>query len=170
MIQSLGGRMPKIIVALVVTVLASGTAAATDKSDVMAVVHQFVDSFNKGDIKGGLATCADSALIIDDFSPHVWDGAGAGAKWASDFDADSKRTQTTEGVVTIGKPRHLDVTGDRAYVVLPAGYTYKVAGKPMQNTGSVWTLALQKTAAGWGITGWAWAAGKESPATTQPTH
>ena len=162
--------MRKMILALVVAVLASGTAAATDKTDVMAVVHQFVDGFNKGDVKSALATCADNVVILDDFAPHVWDGAGACAKWASDFDADSKKTQTTEGVVTIGKPRHLDVTGDRAYVVLPAGYTYKVAGKPMQNTGSVWTLALQKTGAGWRITGWAWAGGKESPVTTKATH
>jgi ketosteroid isomerase-like protein len=160
----------KIIVALVVAVFASGTAAATDTSDVMAVVHQFVDGFNKGDTKRALATCADNTLIIDDFAPHVWDGTGACARWASDFDADSKKTQTTDGVVTIAKPRHLDVTGDRAYVVLPAAFTYKVAGKPMQSTGSVWTLALQKTAAGWRITGWAWAAGKETPVTSEATH
>jgi ketosteroid isomerase-like protein len=162
--------MRKIIVALAVAVLASGTAVASDKTDVMAVVHQFADGFNKGDVKSALATCADNVVIIDDFSPHVWDGAGACAKWASDFDADSKKTQTTEAVVTMGRPRHLDVMGDRAYVVLPTGYTYKVAGKPMQSTGCVWTLALQKTGAGWRITGWAWAGGKESPVTTQATH
>jgi ketosteroid isomerase-like protein len=162
--------MRRIVVVLVLAVFTAGTAAATDPSDVMAVLHQMADSFNKGDMKSVVAGCADSTVIIDDFPPHVWDGAGACAKWASDFDAISKKMQWTEGVVTIGKPRHVDVTGDRAYVVAPAGWTYKVAGKPMQTTGSVWTFALQKTAGGWRVTGWAWAGGKDSPVTTAAAH
>jgi hypothetical protein len=50
----------------------------------------------------------------------------------------------------------LDVTADRAYVVVPADYTYKQKGKAMKQTGSILTVALQKGSAGWRITGWAW--------------
>jgi ketosteroid isomerase-like protein len=162
--------MRRIMLALGLAVCAAGTASATEKSDVLAVIHQYVDGFNTGDAKSGMAACADQTLIIDDFPPHVWDGAGACAKWANDFDALAKKTQFTDGVLTLGKARHLDVTGDRAYVVLPASLTYKLEGKPMQTTGSLWTFALQKTAAGWRITAWAWAAGKDSPVTTGPVH
>jgi ketosteroid isomerase-like protein len=161
--------MRRIVAALVLAVWA-GAAAATDKSDVMAVVHQYVDGLNKGDTKSALAACADHALIIDDFPPHVWDGESACTKWAGDFDAVLKQAQMTDAVVTLGKTRHLDVTGDRAYVVLAASLTYKLAGKPMQTTGSLWTFALQKSTPGWRITGWAWAAGKTSPVTTEPKH
>jgi hypothetical protein len=40
--------------------------------------------------------------------------------------------------------------------VVPANYNYKQDGKPMVETGSTFTLALQKVAAAWRITGWAW--------------
>jgi ketosteroid isomerase-like protein len=155
--------MPRTIMALALAACAIGPVFGSEASDVMAVVHQYADAFNKGgDMKSGLAACADQAVIIDDFPPHVWDGAGSCAKWASDFDALAKNTQMTDEVVTLGKARHVDVTGDRAYVVVPASLSYKTQGKAMQVTGSVWTFVLQKIGGSWRITAWAWGGGKES--------
>ena len=51
----------------------------------------------------------------------------------------------------------LIITADRAYVVVPANYTFKKNGKLVKETGSMFTFALQKGEAGWRITGWAWA-------------
>jgi ketosteroid isomerase-like protein len=116
-----------------------------------------VDGFNKGDTKTAVAACAEQTSIIDEFPPHEWHGAGACAKWANDFDADAKKNGITDGIVTLGTPRHVDITGDRAYVVVPASYTFKKKGKPAKETGSTLTLALQKEASGWRISGWAWA-------------
>jgi hypothetical protein len=59
--------------------------------------------------------------------------------------------------VTISKPRRVAVTGDRAYVVVPATYKYKQKGKPVTESGAVWTFALQKLTGGWRVAGWAWA-------------
>ena len=148
--------MHKIMVALAFAVLAAGPVAATDKTDAMVPVNQFIDGFNKGDLKAALAACADQTSIIDEFPPHEWHGAGACAPWANDFGADAKKNGITDGKVTIGSPRHVDVTADRAYIVVPATYAYKQNGKPMKESGSTLTLALQKAAAGWRITGWAW--------------
>jgi ketosteroid isomerase-like protein len=61
--------------------------------------------------------------------------------------------------VKLAKPRHVDVTGDRAYVVVPATMTFKVHGKPVTQTGSTFTVALRKLEDGWRITAWAWAKG-----------
>ena len=49
------------------------------------------------------------------------------------------------------------VTGDRAYVVVPANYTYRQRGKQVTESGSIMTVALKKVAAHWRITGWSWA-------------
>jgi hypothetical protein len=117
--------MRKLFVAVIVVVAVAGFAAASEQAEVMAPVHQFVDGFNKGDAKSALATCADQTLIIDEFPPHVWQGAGACATWASAYEADAKKNGITDGVVTLGKPKHVDVTGDVAYVVVPANYVYK---------------------------------------------
>ena len=148
--------MNKIIVALAVALMAAGPTVASEKADVMVPVHQFTDGFNKGDTKSALAACADQTSIIDEFPPHEWHGAGACSKWLDDFVADAKKNAITDGVVTLGKPRHIDIAADRAYVVIPANYTFKMKGKPVKETGSMLTIALQKGAVGWLITGWAW--------------
>jgi hypothetical protein len=56
----------------------------------------------------------------------------------------------------LGHSRHVDVTGDRAYVVVAADYAYRQHGKAVEETGSLLTLALQEGAAGWRITAWSW--------------
>ena len=149
--------MHKIFIALAVAVLAAGmTAASDEKTDVMVPVHQFVNGFNKGDTKTAVAACAEQTSIIDEFPPHDWHGVGACSTWANDFDADAKKNGITDGIVTLGNPRHIDITGDRAYVVVPASYTFKQKGKLVKEIGSTLTVALQKGEAGWRITAWAW--------------
>lgn len=149
--------MYKILIALALVVLAAGPGVADEKTDAMMPVHQFIDGFNKGDVKTAVAACADETSIIDEFPPHEWHGTGACTKWSNDFDADAKKNGITDGFVTLGKPRHIDVTADRAYIVAPVNYSYKVNGKPMKEIGSTLTVALQKSEAGWRMTAWSWA-------------
>jgi ketosteroid isomerase-like protein len=134
-----------------------GKATATDASAVMAAVNHAVAAFNKGDMKAWMASCASPASIIDDFPPHNWQGPTACADWASSYAAYSKKNGITNGIVTLSTPWHVAVTGAHAYVVCPASFTYKQNGKPMKESGSIFTLALTKTAAGWLIAGWTWA-------------
>jgi ketosteroid isomerase-like protein len=148
--------MHRTFIVLIVGVLLAGPAAATDKADVMSVVHGWVAAFNKGDMQAMAAECADQASIIDDFAPHVWTGAGACAKWASDFQQFVKSTGSADPKVTVGKPWHFDVAADLAYVVAPTTFSFKQKGKPVEQDGVV-TIALQKGAGGWRMIGWAWA-------------
>jgi hypothetical protein len=132
-------------------------AVASDRTDVMATVNQFVDGFNKVDTKRMLATCDAQAAVIDDFPPHEWQGSAACSDWWNDFVAFCKAQGITDSIVTLGKAQHDDVTGARAYVVVPATYTFKQHGKRVVESGAVFTLALHKGADGWRIAGWAWA-------------
>ncbi len=152
--------MYKLLIALSAAAFAPFLAAQTpgaERTAVLAPVHQFIDGFNKGDTKTALAACADETSILDDFPPHEWHGTGACAKWASDFDADAKMNGITNFVVTLGKPSHVDITGDRAYVVVPANYTLTQKGKQVSEVGSIMTLTLKRTSSGWRINGWSWA-------------
>jgi ketosteroid isomerase-like protein len=144
----------RLLICLFLVVLGAGMACADDAAAVMAPVHQFVDGFNKGDAKTALAACADQVIIIDEFPPYQWQGSCA--IWASAYEADAKKNGITDGIVTLGKPKHLDISDNRAYVVFPASYAFKQNGKPVKETSSTFTLTLEKGSAGWQITGWAW--------------
>jgi hypothetical protein len=51
--------MQMILFVFAAGVLAAGPTVVSDQADVMAPVHQFVDSFNKGDAKTAVAACAE---------------------------------------------------------------------------------------------------------------
>jgi len=148
--------MKTLAAVMAVAVFASGAASASDKTDAMAVVHKWVDSFNKGDGKTGPSYCADGALIIDDFAPHVWQGSGACASWYKDYEAFAAKAQITAPSVALGKTRHLDIDSGYAYLVTPTTLTFTQAGKPVTNKAII-TMSLKKGSSGWQITGWAWA-------------
>lgn len=150
--------MRKMIVAVAVAVLSAGTLFAAEKDDVVAVVKQALDAFNKGDAKTAFALSTDNISIHDDIAPYEWHGPGAFQKWLGDYDADAKKNGLTDGVVTIVKAQRVEVTGDRAYLVASGRYTYKQHGKPMKGSGT-WVFTLQKAKDGWRITGWTWARG-----------
>ncbi|HEX4825096.1 MAG TPA: nuclear transport factor 2 family protein [Candidatus Polarisedimenticolaceae bacterium] len=144
----------RLALVLAAALFPAGPFFATDQADVMAVAQKFVDGFNSGDTKSALATCAENAMIIDEFPPHAWTGCGA---WAAAYDADAKKNGISDGVVTLGKPKHVDVSGDRAYAVFQADYAYKQKGKSIMESGSIYTFAFQKSPSGWRIVGWTWA-------------
>jgi ketosteroid isomerase-like protein len=148
--------MRKLSIVIASILLVAGFASAADNADVMKPVHQFIDGFNKGDAKSALAACADEAYIIDEFPPYEWHGANACSTWADAYVADAKKNGITDGLVTLGKPRHVDVTGDQAYVVVPAAYSFKQNGKAMKESASTLTLTLHKGSSGWQVTAWTW--------------
>jgi len=52
-------RMLFAVAALALATMSSATAQQKqEKEDVMVPVHQFVDGFNKGDVKSALGACA----------------------------------------------------------------------------------------------------------------
>jgi ketosteroid isomerase-like protein len=148
--------MHRIFIALAGAVLAATAAAASEKTDVMAVVHRWADGFNQGDSKMELATCADETSIIDDIAPHEWHGAGACSRWKDEYDAFLKKNEITDTLATVLQPRHIEISADTAYVVVPVTLAFKHGGKDLKDSG-IFTLALKKGPSGWLITGWAWA-------------
>jgi ketosteroid isomerase-like protein len=147
--------MHKLVIALAIAAVGARPAAASQETDVMVPVRQFITGFNKSDSKIAQAACADAIFIIDDFPPHAWDGSGAISKWLHDLDSFEKKNGTSDPSVTLGKPRHVDVTGAHAYVVVPTKLSYKKKGQLVKETGLM-TLVLHKSTAGWRIAAWSW--------------
>jgi hypothetical protein len=147
-------RKTLILFALILPEIATMQVVASEVTDAMAPVHQFVDGFNIGDFESAVAACTATASVIDDFPPHAWQGPGC-KEWADGFEAVSKQEGITEARIILGKPRHVDVTNDRAYVVVPVRLEYRIKGTP-KKLPSMFTAAIRKEASGWRITGWAW--------------
>ncbi len=139
------------------TTITTGAAPAADTAAVMAPIMQFANGFNTGDLKSSVAMCTSPAFVIDDFAPNVWSGATACADWATAVVTSLKKLGITNGYVALRTPWHVVITGDRAYAVVPTTFTYKQHGKSVTESGSILTVALQKTAAGWRIAAWSWA-------------
>ncbi|HEY1449030.1 MAG TPA: nuclear transport factor 2 family protein [Caulobacteraceae bacterium] len=143
--------------------LAAGPVLAAN-AKLEAPIHQFVDSFNKGDMKGATAANAAGGIsIIDEPPPYYWSGPGAFAGWAAAVDKDAKAHSDTDGKVTLGAASRADVTGDHAYVVMPATYSYNEKGVAMREPAH-FVFALVREAGGWKIAAWTWAGGKPTPA------
>ena len=147
--------MSKLVIALVIAVAVGGPVVASQETDVMAPVRQFVDAFNKGDTKMVQAACADETFIIDDFPPHEWRGSGASSKWFHDLTAMGKKYDMSDAFVTLGKQRRLHISGTDAYVVVPVNLRYQEKRRSIKTTGWM-TLALHKGIEGWRISAWAW--------------
>lgn len=139
------------------------TARAAPPSGPVAALHEFIDSFNKGDVKTAQAAHAADAVIIDEVPPHVWRGPNAFQAWAASLDKASKAAGDTDQKLILGAPVRTDVNGDVAYAVVPATLTYKEKGKPMTERAQ-FAAAMRKEGAAWKLTGWAWTGTVPRPA------
>jgi hypothetical protein len=144
--------MNRLAIAVAVSVLTAGTALASDSGDIMAVLKQW----NDADEAKSVATCAEEASVTDDVPPFEWHGPGACSRWQKDYDAYLQREGMSDASGTIGKPRQLIISADRAYAVLPATFAFTRKGRRVKVIATA-TFALHKTDAGWRITAWTWA-------------
>ena len=151
-------RVAAVMLTIVFTLVTSpGPAFASEQTDVVAAVHRYFDNLDDKDkLETALAMCDSQVSILDEFPPHEWHGPTACADWWKALDAYDEKNGITDGVATLGTPWTVDVAGDRAYFVSPATYTYKQHGKLVEESHSVFTVALKRTQAGWRITAWAW--------------
>ena len=109
-------------------------------SDPVATVRQYIDGFNKGDPKVMATAFAVPGSILDGMAPHVWQGPTAAEDWYRDVLVEGERHGASDYVVTLGEPLHDNITGDSAYVVVPATMTFKLHGKQVTQTGAVFTV------------------------------
>jgi hypothetical protein len=135
----------------------AGLQAQTADPQMIAPIQKFMDSFNKGDMAGAAATHASEAdlVIVDEVAPFLWRGPRAFQQWSTDLDNDAKKQGITEPMVKVGAPTRTEVSGDQAYVVVPAVYTFKQRGVAMRASAQM-TFALKKGPGGWLIHGWTW--------------
>lgn len=146
----------KLLIAIAIGMSTSTPVAASDATDVIAVVHRWTDTFSHRSFNTGIAPCAEDAVVIDDFPPHVWQGRGACSEWFKAFEAWASKAGVTNAVITLGEIRHLDFDRGFAYLVAPVVLSYIKEGKPVDFPGTI-TMTLRKQESDWRVSGVAWA-------------
>jgi ketosteroid isomerase-like protein len=131
-------------------------------TDPMATVRQYIDAFNRGDLEAMGMAFAVPGSILDGLPPHAWHGPTVTLDWYRDVMAEGEHAGASGYVVALGEPRHMDVAGDRAYVVVPASMTFSVRGTQATQSGATLTVALRRQPEGWRIAAWAWAKGGQA--------
>jgi ketosteroid isomerase-like protein len=156
--------MKLLVLATAGLALASmSTTASAANAQLEAPIHQFIDAFDKGDMKTAAAAFLPSITIIDEVPPHYWAGSGAFAAWGADLQKDSKAGGLSDESVILGKVTDEIESGATAYVVIEATFAFKQKGVAMREPAHM-SYALRKTAKGWKIAGWAWAGSPPAPA------
>ena len=130
-------------------------------STPLEAVQQYIDGFNNGDAEAMAATFDAQGSILDGMAPHLWVGPTAAEDWYRDALAEGEHLGVSDYLITLDEPSHNDVTGEHAYLVVPATFTYNVRGTPVEQTGAFFTVALHQLPEGWRIAAWAWTKGKQ---------
>ena len=153
----------RFVVALLFLTAVSNTQGATSMNtqDPMAAVRRYIEAFNKADSKAMAASFTVPGSILDGMAPHLWVGPTAAQDWYRDVLIEGKEHGASDYFVTLGEALQNNVTGDSAYVVVPATMTFQLKGKKVTQTGAVFTVALRRLPEGWRIAAWAWAKGKQ---------
>jgi SnoaL-like domain len=117
----------------------------------METARRYIDGFNSGDATPMAAACADPMQILDGMPPHVWQGSTAAEDWWRDALAEGEYLGVSGYHIVLAEPRHVDVTGDHAYVVAPVTFCYQVKGRQVTQTDAFFSVALRKmgTAGAW---------------------
>jgi len=146
---------PFLIAACLLLPAAAHAGPAEDAA--LAPVKAFAAALNMDDGKAAAAAVmTPTQAITDEFAPFHWEGKTALADWFAGDAADMKANDVTDGVVSLGKPLHVTISGDHAYVVIPMIYKYKTHGKKTVET-ALFTTSEVKAAGTWLISAWTYA-------------
>ena len=92
--------------------------------------------FNNGDASALASFFAVPGSILDGMAPHIWSGPTATQDWYRDALTEGAHLDVSGYFVTLGEPLQNNVTGQAAYVVLPATMKFNMKGKQVTQSGA----------------------------------
>lgn len=142
--------------------LAAAPMAHAGDAGVDTTMRQLTDAFGKLDMKAIKALHVAAPAINDEFAPFHWNGANAFDAWLAALGKSEAAQGISGGQMAIAAPLREVVSGDRAYVVAPATYTFKQKGMTLRETAQ-FTFILNKEASGWKVASWTWTGPEPKP-------
>jgi hypothetical protein len=148
--------------------LADETAvSAGDLAQLKAPIQRLVDAINQASAAVPKDVFTRSSLVLDDFAPYHWAGKTHGQDWYKGLlgatPKDHDAFVAMKPVLKIGDPAFPRITGDDAYLVIPASFDFTEGGKRTHQTGQ-WVFIESRVKGAWLIEAHSWAITSETPA------
>jgi ketosteroid isomerase-like protein len=133
----------------------AGNAGTTAEHAVAHSVVAFVDEVNAGRQQAALAHFTRDVSIVEDLAPYHWQGPHAGTDWLEAMFRNGQKMGMTTILMHLGSPSRIDVTGDRAYEIIPGVVTLEGKSGNLRESGAL-TFALRKRGRAWKISALSW--------------
>ncbi|HEY5713633.1 MAG TPA: nuclear transport factor 2 family protein [Allosphingosinicella sp.] len=135
------------------SLLMATPAHAGPAEDATVTITSVLDRFNAGDFDAFFQAHRDGAVIVDEFAPYLWTGAGSAQRWAADYGRDAAARGISGGRIDYGAAIQANSDGTSAYVVLPTTYRFVQRGTRMAGQGSM-TFLMARDGTSWKIASW----------------
>jgi len=142
---------------LAATAVLAAPAIAGPAEEATAAVTTWLDKFNAGDVNAFKAAHTTDTVIVDEFEPYLWTGAGAPQRWLEDYGKDSTAGGITGGRLDYAAPLRASANDTMAYIVLPTIYRMTQGGKAKSAAGTM-TFVMTKVGNDWKIASWTYSA------------
>lgn len=110
--------------------------ADRDEDAIMALMAEAYAAYNRGDQAGFRATwSAHVDALLNEAPPYLWSGPTAVEQWLSDGEKTRLANQVEDVRIRLLERLKLQISGDRAHLVVKVRVSYAVAGTPMQQDG-----------------------------------
>lgn len=144
-----------IAAAMLTPAIAHAAAPAQPPAEMLRAAYAVADA--SATVNAGLFKTAmtSNPTIVDEFAPYAWTGAGAIDRYTAALKAWLSANGLADLRVVIDTPRYWDVSGDRAWMSLPATFIYNAGGKANAEAGA-YAMVFVRTGGHWRISSWAW--------------
>ena len=132
------------------------TRSAAAPPAVMATVSRMTDAVNRGDMPIAFAAFTASPTIVEDIAPYRWQGPGTPQAWIAGMGANAEAHGITTINMRLAPAMRIDVTGDRAYVIVSGLLSFKLKDGHSEHANGLLTVLLQRTGGDWKIDTLVW--------------
>lgn len=116
-------------------------------------VAQFIET---GDVSLLSAFASKGVVIIENFSPHLFEGEDAVSRWSQKIISWHEPPSDLVLKHRFGQPQDLRVQDDTAFVSLPTHWTISESGDTLEEDGG-WAFVLVKEDGEWRVRCYGWA-------------
>jgi ketosteroid isomerase-like protein len=146
--------------------LAAGQASAQlapGSAPVLATLTRMTDAVNKGDAATAFAAFTASPMIIEDLAPYRWQGPGTPQAWLEGMGANAQAHGITTINMKLAPATRVEITGDRAYVIVPGVLSYGLKDGHTEHADGLITALLQRLGGDWKIDSLIWSGPAAKP-------